>query len=587
MITPVRQKIFFAAVLLLVLPATACDEPGQASIYGYSGPRNICVDNSDCTEGDCHITRKVCVVSQQSSTELYARITFDSPVLKPQLIKVPMTSTDSLSVQVKEPVVVQMLTPAAEIDADVLFFDLSNTLPGDDPDVSVYKTYLDTSASTAATAATSDSLFSLLPGMYDIAVYPVGNERTTHPVSTFKNIEIDSQGNAWDGDNPLESIFPEKQNTLSGKVYYFSSVEGDIEAKYLTVQAYEPEGGRVLSHAFELFCVAGTSASGAADCGNFSIPLPAGTESVSLRFFKPNESFFPAYVRQIDDLNFSGGVAKEQIVLDPLETPIAVTGKVSVNPIPNGNSPAPICRVLIEMADSDDRTLEYWVYTNGYGEIERAAGLTGVYLYPGRYRVRAFPMTDISTLSQTYAQIELSDTLVVINPEDAESIADEENIAINHFSLQLEPGINVLGTVTYNGAPIPGTVLTAYNIEELYPFNNQLTTRTRADGKFDMWVDNTLYYVITNPPNASGFATGFHIWNIPKTKTLDAFAAEVKVPFAIEGNLVVTPNSSWFADVEPDNIVIEWHRQFGQSAYRVHRSRVGADYFFSALLPPI
>ena len=100
---PARQTSRLAAwaSLLFLLSFAGCGESGESSVYGYSGPRNVCVDSSDCIEGFCHSDRKVCVVAQQSDAELYARITFDSPVLKPQLVKVPMTSDDALTIQIQ------------------------------------------------------------------------------------------------------------------------------------------------------------------------------------------------------------------------------------------------------------------------------------------------------------------------------------------------------------------------------------------------------------------------------------------------------------------------------------------------------
>ncbi|MBN2714575.1 MAG: hypothetical protein JXX14_01895 [Deltaproteobacteria bacterium] len=565
-------RVTVSGVLFLASCLASCNDSGKSSIYGYSGPRNTCVDSSDCVEGACHPTRKVCVVSFQSDDSLWARVIFDSPQLRAQVFKVPKVSTDTLSLDIREPVAIQNLTAPTALSADILFFDLSNTLPGQDPEVFVYKTYLQNDQ-TADIAP-----FHLLPGVYDITVYPVGSEKSTLPVTTYKDIQIDAQGVAWQNGVPLQTVLPEAANQLVGKAYYFSSVEGNVAARDLSVQAFDGVSRRALSHPFALSCLSQD------DCGRYTIPLPATTQSVEVRFFKPDEPFFPSYIYPIDPLTFTGGIAQTEIVLDPLQKPVLVTGSVNVNPVPDGITPPPACRVLFEMVDDDQRSLQYWVDTNGYGEIERDAGMPGVYLYPGRYKVTVFPVVDSSTLSQTYARTVLLDTLVVSN-DVSDPLSEETGITVNRFSLTLDPRLKITGKITYENSLIPSTFITAYNVERVQPYSKVLTTQASESATFDIWLDNNTYYVMASPPAVSMFVAGFGPWNIRKSKNY-VFDAEVQVPFVIEGNLNINTDSTWFESTTPRSVIVEWYREYGQTAYRATQTRVQDDYFFSALLPP-
>lgn len=570
----VKCATVFRAGLTLLLWAPllfACTPTENGDSIVYTGLRNTCRTNSDCETGTCHSDLSVCVVAVQSpDAELLARVTFAESHLTPQLFSVPVVSTENFTFEIRKPVAVQNM--ALDIDADILFANLTDALPGKDPDVSVYRTYL------------TDADFFLLPGMYRITIYPVGNDANAYPITSFSDIRIDEEGVLWSGDIQMDftSALVDNTNLLSGKVSYASTVDSNVEARDLSVQAFDPVSQLALSRGYKLICRDGIRPAEPKDCGNFSIPLQKDSNSVELRFFKSDEPFFVAYTEIIEGVGTSSET--RSITLEPLEKPVLIQGTIIANPGAGAPSVPPECHVLFKSVEPD-RFLDYWVRSNGYGEVERAEDAPGVYLYPGRYSITAFPRHTNLEVSATAARTTFSKTLVVTNTPDAESAATGSDIAVNGFSFPLQARLPIQGSVQFREQLMPQIELTAYNISGKQPFNNVIRGISDANGNWRARMDNDVYQLVAMPPVESGFAPGFHVWNILSSTTY-RFEATVKIPFVIGGTVDVDTRDARFGSIQPDDIFIDWYQVSSQLAYPVAHTAVRSGFSFTALLPP-
>ncbi len=558
------------ALILCVPLLFACTPTDTTDRFVYTGFRNTCRTNSDCETGTCHADLSVCVVAVQSpDAELLARVTFAASNLKPQLFSVPVVSTENYAFELRKPVAVQNMV--LDIDADILFANLTDALPGNDPDVSVYRTYL------------THTDFFLLPGMYRITIYPVGDDANTYPITSFSDIRMDENGLLWSGDDQVDfaSALVNNTNVLSGKVSYAGTVESNVEARDLSVQAFDPVSHLALSRGYKLICRPGMSPAAPEDCGNFSIPLHKDISSVELRFFKPDEPFFVAYTTTIEGVGASAEI--RSITLKPLEQPVLIQGTIGVNPGAGIQSVPPECHVLFKSVEPD-RFLAYWARSNGYGEVERAEDAPGVYLYPGRYSVTAFPRNTNLEVSATAARTTFSKTLVVTNTPNDESTETGSDFAVNGFSFPLQTRLPIQGSVLFREQLMPQVQLTAYNISGNQPFNNVIRGISDANGDWRVRMDNDVYHLVAMPPEESGFAPGFHVWNI-LSSTSYRFEATVKIPFVIGGTVVIDTRDG-FGNIQPDDVSIDWYQVSSQLAYPVAHTEVQSGFSFTALLPP-
>ncbi|MBN2525818.1 MAG: hypothetical protein JXR76_05440 [Deltaproteobacteria bacterium] len=532
--------------------------------------------------------------------------------MKPQLFSLDLASNENLVLSLKTPVEIQNII--SEQDADILFFDLSNTLPGQSPDVIVHRTY-----------SSPDSL-RILPGEYDITIYPVGDDSENYPVEHFKGVTIGSEGVVSQVGEVIELGMMEGGQQWSGRIFYSNGVDNSVPALAMTAQAFDANGTLILSRPFEAKC--DEFATG--DCNLIKIPLSKQTRTMELHLFKPDEPFFPTYRYYIADVASnsisSAAVASSSISsaavieLPPHGTPVEVFGKVFTN---NG-SPPPKCRVLFEMPYDEpekdkekekinkEPQLTYWVETDQYGELERFEGAAGVYLYPGKYRVKVYPIQSATNTSQRYAYTELP--LVVPAPGD-NSASENSGNPVN-FEVALQNRRHITGTVIYNAETeadtdddvlIPSVSLNAYAIGSAHPFTRVRGTLSRQNGNYQIWMDNTQYYVIAVPPLESGFAAGVELYKLAALEN-SVINISVQTPFVIAGKIVeettvvdtdggpgpktdTTSDSTGASaiagtpEIASSQISMEWYLDFGNSAYLVARTSVDEDYTFTALLP--
>lgn len=580
-----NRKIRWFSVLPLSLLAftislVACEGgTDMGGGTGYNGPRNQCVRDENCPQGRCHAKLSLCAVNHSGSEALYAKVILEGTNIKPQIFSVPMASAEQLVLELATPIPFDLVSAevdtdsdsdgGSQIDADILFIDRTNSLLNKTPSVEVYKTYLNTMS------------FFLLPATYDVTIYPVGEDAAVYPVYNMKNIVIQSDGTALQDNLPIEISLPHAEasdyDLLEGHVVYPSSLSEKDYVKDLYVQAFNLSTGEILSKSTQLACV---EKNGNTCTKNISIPLFFGTTSVGLRFFKPNEPFYPVYVHEIESLDASKELSIE---LQRLQKPVLVHGTVEVNNRESGATPPPLCRILFENSDDSERELEYWVETNESGNVERVEGAEGVYLYPGSYKVTAYPIQNNIGNGNKYAPTEFATTLVVTNENvDTEG---ETDVAVNAFSISLAERLKITGAVEIGDRVVPQANISTFNIETQHPYSKNLTVATRSNGEFDLWLENTIYFVTIQAPSESKYANGNGIWNILKSKSY-SFTGRLQIPFVITGQLEVSENPNWNKNIDLNKATIEWYKQFGQNVYLIARSKVNEEGTFSALLPP-
>ncbi|MBN2672374.1 MAG: hypothetical protein JXX29_11885 [Deltaproteobacteria bacterium] len=535
----------------------------------YDGPVNKCITNSNCPEGTCNKSLSICTVEKIGNDILFAKVILDSVALPAQIFSVPLESTSALQLHAQAPVPVTDISTM--VDADVLFAEISNTLPNKDPDVFVYKTVY------------ADNEFTLLPGEYNVSLYPVGTASFEHPVYHMGQVEIQADGTVLQSNIPILISFPytnsDGYDRVSGQVLYENTSGDNSEIDNLYIQAFAPDTGQILSRGRELTCIPGPVGTGTTVCSSYLIPIIPGTTDIGLRLYKPNEPFYPVYIKYVEPTN----VTDQSFEIPRLDTPVLVQGEIVSNSFTSGASPVPRCRLLFERLNDDNRALSYWVNTNDRGVVERIPGADGVYLYPGEYRITAYPIQDGSSGGERYSVTEMESILRVSNT--AEDIDEESDVQVNQFSLVLDERLEITGDLIFIDELVPNATIMASNIETQHPYILSQKTVSNADGLFNFWLDKAIYYVIVQAPEESRYAVGTGIWNVRQSKTL-SFTGRVQTPFLIAGTLDVDGIEQDSQSIDLGSVSIEWYKQFGQNAYLVARSAVESDGSFNALLPP-
>lgn len=583
------QKVFKRQLLALIfgmgsIYCLACDAPNHDDVHlAYYGPKNHCSNSNDCSAGSCHPDLNICAVNLSTSEVLFARIVFKSSAHKPQLFKVPMVSNNHLQLLLKAPVTIKDIS--LDVKADILFTDVQNSLPNKDASVEIFRTY------------NGETTFELLPSTYDVTYRPMFTDADKNPMVHIGLIDVlpdgtlQREGVAYTISQP--SAIDYEYEHFEVEAYYTNDIVEKSQVKDLHVQAFDSTTNRQISSASPVNC---TPSSGQESCNNVSIPLPPKTNAIRLKFYKQLEPFHPTVIFDIPQAN---AAVNEDLVIQAFSKPIAVEGNVSVNPLSNGVMPPPRCRIHIEWVAASDQNndnntdnknennnelqLSYWVYTNENGRVERMEGATGIYLYPGYYKVTAYPVYDPVGNGAKHAATVMENLLLVTSEQS--NITDNEDAQINNFSIVLQEKIEVTGQTTFDDASIPRVNLRASNIQDSQPYSRSISTISNDNGSFSLWVENKNYFYTAQAPADSAFAYGHDVLKVPQSKTF-SFVAKLKIPFVVQGEVIVDRTNLLFQQLDLRSATIEWYKSFANQNYVVGRTTVNENGAFTALLPP-
>ena len=554
-----NKSLIFTVITATIFAVTivSCDTKNDTDFNNsnnkYDGPINTCKNNSDCQTGYCNSQLKVCAVNGSNKDIFTAKIIVSDITDKyhftgQQLFSVNANNSKK-NLNLLLPVKVESIDPG--IIATVLFADQSNSLSGFSSPLYVYK------------AGKKKRSFYLFPGLYNVTIIPDNSDKLLYPVYTLGTVSVTPEGVFKDlNDNIIDIKMPHidddtyKYKTVSGTVSYVKNNNELFIANNLRVRAVDDSGNFISSIDY-------THCLQTSGCGKFSLKLDNNVDTITILVDKPDEPFYPVY-RFKSKINSKKNI---QLIIPAPSAPLLVHGKVKGNN-ENIDTIVPACTIVIEMElDAEDKTLRYEIKTDESGRFERKDGVPGVYLYPGTYRMTAYP------------RVSNDDNLTVFQQTTTPEPFEVNSILNNYVEIQLSSRINITGTtITHDKRGIPGTLLTAYDInsENMYSTVYMLSN---SESTFSTWLNDSVYRVIAIPPVISNFAAGVELWNIKQSPEVSN-SIELHYPIVVEGE--VYPGK---VTDSVEGLIIEWYKEYSGHDYLVSHSTVLENGFFRGLLP--
>jgi hypothetical protein len=554
-----------AVYILLIFTAWlsyGCNDDLTSS-SSYNGPVNSCSSNSNCSQGICDREYGICAVDKMTEETVWAKVVLrNEKIFGQQLFKVLPNAKHNVTFKLKKKVSVKNIAPS--IDGQVIFKNITNSANGD-AIIDVYNAHKGKSAP-----------FFLLPGKYQITILPSGDDKKNIPPVYLDNIELTESGEFKNKNgNPVEIKIvhsSDNMHTFFGRVYYESNPGQFHYANGLEVVALQTDGTRIVSSTVKTKCVDISS------CGRFSIQLSPEVRDFRLAISKPEEPFYPVYYHAISNWEEENGPL---VILPMPVVPAHQKGKVTIDTEDGLPGPVPPCEVLFELISDDDSTidsakLELWSKSDQTGQVESQNGNPGVFLYPGKYKITAFPSKDEKGNSE-YA-ITSRDEPVEITGSDNTGGAD-----VLPFTVALKKRLPIKGTVMAYKFKIKGALINAVPLSSQSGHVRESSSTSDTTGIFTMWMDESTYFVIGHAPLKSGFAAAIDLWQIIPVADDKIHNLSLSIPYILNGR-VLLPDSSFTQNNFADGY-IEWYIEKNGAWALIDRKALDKNGSFTVLLP--
>lgn len=500
-----RTTILALAIALLAGRLASCS---TAMEKGSVNPG--CTSDRDCEDGYvCDHDSGSCVPNLDK--DLLVEVSpFDadrgSGYLPTQFFErhVDMFDAD-INVDLLRPILVQgtvQRTPRDEdggIDARIEF----------QPVETVFPRTLRSPVSTSTTTDTSGNAgryeVSLLPGAYDVLIYPASPENETYPPLYPERLAVDSEGTS-------DQIFNyDELKTLEGTLHLAD--EMPVPHGLLVWVADSASGRRVSTAA-----TTGTDTS--TDCtdecaGTFSLVLSDSAGNVELRVTPedtaqaagyPSLSFGPWSVAELD-ADGNGAIDLDRDLDEPLVLPVLgslVIYKAKVEGLTSAGVSEPVAEVSVRFtAERDGAKFETYGVTNGAGEIctENSDGelVWGVMLRENDYEVTINPPE-----GGTF------ESLVV--PVVRVTYSGDGTLMGQVFELGVKPPFTGRAVLALTGEPLEGLTAEAHPVRavttggEGQPLPRFGTDLTGYDGLLSLDLDRGVYDILVRGGPSDGVA---------------------------------------------------------------------------------
>ncbi len=492
----------------LVIACAGCKDGGEPSPGVYSGPANTCRTRADCDRGvTCDKEHAMCVRKDDlTETRYLARVKPENG--EADLFRVSLEE-DRLMLVLKQrvPVTVAPYTVVANElpDGGVEEEEVPVTFEGRIVVKDLRGAELRQGAPSSTKQSTSSATFSLSPGSerYAFELLPKGATAEEYPPQYLDDVTIEAVARDSDsgGDTEAEEsalpfqVFP-KTDTLAGEIRRKGGQQSFQPLDGLTVEAFDPETGRILSTQTRTRC--NDTAPPSAICGEFDLGLRSSEPPYHLRFYRAEEPRYPVVVFSDLDVPVIGGRSVFTIE-NPLPAPILYNAKVERPVTYDGLAD---CRVFFESVEpigGGDVTIAAFTDQTGVataivGDEETAA--RGIHIYPGVYAITVVPPEVLPGATVDFASYR--EVKEIQRPEDGESVS----------SLDLSYRTRVEVRVTAGGEPVPAASLESEPLDSGSPYPRR--SRSFFDGdQHVLFLDPGKHRLTVRLPVQSGYAFSF------------------------------------------------------------------------------